>query len=1035
MADGSVEIGIVANTKPFTDAVDDLGKDAEKAADGVEELEKEADKAADSTGELGEKAGKAADKVDDLAEAAKEAEQKMAEARKKVDDLGNKALAGFTVALGLAVAGIVSLAEETREYREDMAKLETAFSTAGHSTETAGKAYEDFFAILGESDRSVEAVNHLAELTKSEEEVAKWSTIAAGVTAKFGDSLPIEGLTEAANETAKVGQVTGPLADALNWAGISEDEFNKKLAACNSEQERATLITNTLNKEYSAAAAEYNKLTESTQAANRATSNMQQAQAELGAAVEPLITAWKNFMAGVLEALVPVMQSVVAAMQSLATWAQENERSATALKTVVVGLGTAFVALAAALAVHAVIGMVQKAFAALNAIMLANPIMLVVAAIAGLVAGFLYLWNNCEAFRGFWVGLWDGLKNAAAAVATWFLETWTAIYLWLESAVDGMKASFADAWAAIRDAWAGAIAFFVDIWQGIKDAFSRAKEILTGFFSAAWRGISAAWSGVVAFFVGIWTGIKNAFAKVADWFGQKFRDAYSAISNIWDSIGSYFKGLYDDIVGAFSKIKETFFTIGSNIINGIWEGLKAGWDWLVGKVKSLASALFGAAEKELEIQSPSKKFEYLGNMIVDGLAVGIEGEKKVAVNAIKDVSNAVLQMLKRDAEKYAKVLEQEKDGLTDLEREFATETVGIWEQLSTDVAALQDAYASAYESRLTSIKNALGLFSLAEKGTATDAATLTDALQSQITLLEDYNAALETLSSRGVDQEFVEEIKGMGIDATAEIEALNAMSDEELDNYVAMWKQKSELARQAANIELAGMREDTEAEIAALNDVAAEEYTKLRSKYTEQGLLLVEEMGASMQAAGSKGVETMRSQVGDYVAVGQELMNGIASGMAEQSPAVAAAASNAVKAALLAAQKEGDINSPSGLMRDEVGEPLALGVVEGWQKNIAKIKNAMAQGITSSVHAVVSAEKVRAGQGMGVADTGFYDLARSIGTQTAGINSLAAEYRRGSGSMRPVVLQLDRRELGRAVVDVGSAENTRVGTKLALGGV
>lgn len=87
--------------------------------------------------------------------------------------------------------------------------------------------------ILGESDRSVEAVNHLAELTNNEQELAEWSTIAAGVTAKFGDSLPIEGLTEAANETAKVGQTTGVLADALNWASADSSVFKDALGGNN----------------------------------------------------------------------------------------------------------------------------------------------------------------------------------------------------------------------------------------------------------------------------------------------------------------------------------------------------------------------------------------------------------------------------------------------------------------------------------------------------------------------------------------------------------------------------------------------------------------------------------------------------------------------------------------------------------------------------------------------------------------------------------------------------------------------------------
>ena len=89
--------------------------------------------------------------------------------------------------------------------------------------------------------------------------MSEWTTICEGVYATFGDSLPIEGLTEAANETAKTGTVTGSLADALNWAGISEDEFNEKLAACNNEAEREALIRSTLTGVYDEAAAGYEK--------------------------------------------------------------------------------------------------------------------------------------------------------------------------------------------------------------------------------------------------------------------------------------------------------------------------------------------------------------------------------------------------------------------------------------------------------------------------------------------------------------------------------------------------------------------------------------------------------------------------------------------------------------------------------------------------------------------------------------------------------------------------------------------------------
>ena len=135
-----------------------------------------------------------------------------------------------------AISGIKDLVGEfwnlddaTKEFREGQGKLNAAFEAAHLGPEAAKQAYSDFYKILGDTDTAVEASQLLATLTNSEEDLATWTNIAAGVFGTFGDALPIEGLIEAANETAKTGKVTGVLADALNWAGISEDYFNEEL--------------------------------------------------------------------------------------------------------------------------------------------------------------------------------------------------------------------------------------------------------------------------------------------------------------------------------------------------------------------------------------------------------------------------------------------------------------------------------------------------------------------------------------------------------------------------------------------------------------------------------------------------------------------------------------------------------------------------------------------------------------------------------------------------------------------------------------
>lgn len=189
----------------------------------------------------------------------------MITATRQVVAFKNKAVDGITsfakTAVGVGVAGatalttaFIALDSATEEYRVAMGKLNTAFDAAGFSAESARKSYRNFYAILGDTDTATEASQLLAKLAENEQDVSTWTRIAAGVSGTFGDSLPIEGLIEAANETAKVGTVTGQLADALNWAGIMEDDFNERLSACGSESERNKLIMDTLAQTYEGAA-------------------------------------------------------------------------------------------------------------------------------------------------------------------------------------------------------------------------------------------------------------------------------------------------------------------------------------------------------------------------------------------------------------------------------------------------------------------------------------------------------------------------------------------------------------------------------------------------------------------------------------------------------------------------------------------------------------------------------------------------------------------------------------------------------------
>lgn len=218
----------------------------------------------------------------------------MISATRQVVAFKNKAVDGIKsfakTAAGVGVAGATALTTAflaldgaTEEYRIAQGKLNTAYEAAGYSAQTATQAYRDFYGILGDVDTATEASQLLAKLAQNEQDVSTWTRIAAGVSGTFGDSLPIEGLIEAANETAKVGTVTGVLADALNWAGIMEDDFNEKLAACGSESERNRLIMDTLAQTYEGAADAFYRNNEQLVASRNQQAALQEMTAGLGA--------------------------------------------------------------------------------------------------------------------------------------------------------------------------------------------------------------------------------------------------------------------------------------------------------------------------------------------------------------------------------------------------------------------------------------------------------------------------------------------------------------------------------------------------------------------------------------------------------------------------------------------------------------------------------------------------------------------------------------------------------------------------------
>lgn len=378
----------IAATEAKLKEYEDSAKETDEA---LKTLAKGTKTAEQRTRELSKRSGVAAKDLDNLKE--------------KASDAASKGLKVVTAAAAAAVAALTAAAEATREYRTNMAKLNVAFSDNGHSAQEAADAYHELVGVLGESDQSVEAANHLAKLTDNAKDLATWTgDILPGVFATFGDSLPIEGLTEAANETAKVGKVTGPLADALNWAAVSEDDFNKALEACSDEQSRQALITGTLSRLYKGAADQYKKTNAEVIRANKANDAWTASLAKTGKTMEPIVTDVKELGVELLQSAEQPVQrltkyirsTLLPTLEKASKWALKNGPQLIGVAT---GLTTAMAAyktgaLAAKVVTSDLTKVVlgaEKAQKLLNLAQAATPWGLAVAGAAAVVAGLAAL--------------------------------------------------------------------------------------------------------------------------------------------------------------------------------------------------------------------------------------------------------------------------------------------------------------------------------------------------------------------------------------------------------------------------------------------------------------------------------------------------------------------------------------------------------------------------------------------------------------------------------------------------------------------
>lgn len=449
------------------------------------------------------------------------------------------------------VKAVDSIADVMHRWGMDINDLDPLLDDLTTANQSCQMSVDDLTGYLASNSTQFQELGYssdeaLAMLISLSDGGANVSTVMSGLTKGIanlsGETDDVPGAFQAAVEAIKnSGSVSEALQQQVGDTGKTVEEvFGKKAA-----QELATNIQN------------------GSFAIDEWTSTLQNNDGALQSTTENATTmsdSWQqavnNVQMALMSTFAPAIQSVVTAVSGVITQVAQFVQQSPMAQAMIVGIATALGILAAALGISAIITMVTKAFALLNTTMLANPVFLVVAAIAALVAGLIYAWNNCETFRNTVTAVFNVVRtfvvNAVTTIQKKVTEVFNKIRTTITTVMNGIKSKITSIWNGIKSTT-------TNVWNGIKSGISNA-------INGAKNTVTSVMNGIKSKVTSVWNGIKSTVSNVVNGvkstISSGFNAAKSTVSNIFGSIKDKIKSVMDGaknaVSNAISAIKSKF---------------------------------------------------------------------------------------------------------------------------------------------------------------------------------------------------------------------------------------------------------------------------------------------------------------------------------------------------------------------------------------------------------------------------------------------------------------------------------------------